>query len=57
MYNSYWLDVQLYYGETYDGNLTRTEEDEVIEVTTEEQLKTRYSSFVKEETSFKSIKN
>ena len=45
MYNSYWLDVQLYYGETYDGNLTRTEEDEVIEVTTEEQLKTRYSSF------------
>ena len=41
----FWLDVQFYYNETWDGNLTQTEEDEVIEVTTEEQLRARYSSF------------
>ena len=44
MYDSFWLYVQLYYSENGDGNLIRIEEDEVIEVTTEEELKETYSS-------------
>ena len=40
------VDCASYYSKEKNSNIYRTEEDEVIEVTTEEQLNTQYSSCI-----------
>ena len=47
MSNKYWSECNyVYYRKDSNGMYTRTVQDEVIEVTTEEELKDRYSSCI-----------
>ena len=43
---AFWFFCYLYYSKDSNGRFYRTEQDEVIEVTTEEELKDRYSSCI-----------
>ena len=42
----FWFDCNHYYRKDSNNRRYRTDQDEVIEVTTEEQLKTRLASYV-----------
>ena len=42
----FWKTCDYYYSKDKDGNLYRIDEDELMEVLTEEQLRTQYSSYV-----------
>ena len=53
----FWNYCDKYYSKDKDGNIYRTEEDEVIEMLTEEQIKTWYSSYVSYIDNFMRVSN
>ena len=53
----FWKTCDYYYSKDKDGNLYCTEEDQGMEVLTEEQLRARYSSYVSYIDNFMQVSN